>query len=262
MTLEASVLLCLTPHRSLHPPYHFFPQSITFEMRILTVLHLVPLLLSLVGIATCRLALPNIFRQTPKRASSLIPPSTYDNAQAPIMPVIPSNDPDATNPDTITHTPTLLDTLPLTRRINIFSSLLRDHPDLPSILSPPSNHKKDQQPANFTILAPLNSALQSLTHKPWEDSSDYATFGERAYDGQGGQERAKGNLKKFVEAHVLPKSPWAQGEKVQTLAGKEVWWEEKSEKKRFIMPDEVEVDDVVSRAANGEVWVLKGALKF
>jgi Fasciclin domain len=178
------------------------------------------------------------------------------------MPVIPSNDQDATNPDTSTHTPTLLDTLPLTRRINIFSSLLRDHPDLPSILSPPSNHKKDQQPANFTILAPLNSALQSLPHKPWEDSSDYATFGERAYDGQGGQDRAKGNLKKFVEAHVLPKSPWAQGEKVQTLAGKEVWWEEKSEKRRFIMPDEVEVDEVVSQAANGEIWVLKGALKL
>lgn len=45
------------------------------------------------------------------------------------------------------------------------------------------------------------------------------------------------------------------------MAGKEVWWEEKAGKKRFIMPDEVEVDDVVSQAENGEIWVLKGVLK-
>jgi hypothetical protein len=229
-------------------------------MQIIIPLRLLLPLLSLAGLSTCQLALPNIFRKAPT-PSSLIPPSAYDNVQAPIMPVIPSNDQDTKTPDTSTHAPTLLDTLPLTRRINIFSSLLRDHPDLPTILSPSPNNKNDK-PANFTILAPLNSALQALPHKPWEDSNDYATFGERAYDGEGGQDRAKGNLKKFVEGHVLPESPWGMGEKIQTLAGKEVWWEEKGDKKKLIMPDEVEVDEVVSQAGNGEIWVLKGVLKL
>ena len=88
-------------------------------------------------------------------------------------------------------------------------------------------------------------------------------LGERAYDGEGGQERAKGNLKRFVEGHVVPKSPWGKGEKVRTLAEKELWWEEQGEeKKRVVMPDEVEVEGVVSQVGNGEIWVLKGVLSF
>jgi len=34
-------------------------------------------------------------------------------------------------------------------------------------------------------------------------------------------------LRRFVEAHVVPVSPWKEGEKVKTLAGGEVWWESK-----------------------------------
>lgn len=89
-------------------------------------------------------------------------------------------------------------------------------------------------------------------------------MGERAYDGEGGQERAKRNLKRFVERHVLPESPWKGGDKVKTLLGTEVWWEEREDgdakKRRVIMPSGVEVDDVVSEAGNGEIWVLKGVL--
>ncbi len=191
----------------------------------------------------------------------------YD-VQAPIMPVIPSNDNSGSDNTQNPHKPTLYDTLPLTRRINIFSSLLREHPNLPNLLSSPNNddHNGQKQPTNFTILAPLNSALQSLEHKPWEDGDDYATFGEQAYDGQGGEERAKGNLKAFIERHVVSKSPWGMGEKVKNLVGKEVWWEEKEKedgegKNRVVMPQGVEVDEVVSKAGNGDIWVLKGVLR-
>lgn len=89
-------------------------------------------------------------------------------------------------------------------------------------------------------------------------------MGERAYDGEDGQERARGNLRRFVEGHVVPKSPWGVGGKVKTVGGRDVWWEEKKEEgteKRIIMPENVEVDEVISQAGNGEVWVLKGVLK-
>lgn len=71
------------------------------------------------------------------------------------------------------------------------------------------------------------------------------------------------------------------GDRVHTLAGggeegeeggKKIWWEEREEeeggegetkqkvKVRVIMPDGVEVEGVEARAANGEVWLLKGVL--
>lgn len=179
------------------------------------------------------------------------------------MPVLPTES-ESDQPSSSNFTPTLYDTLSLTRRINIFSTLLRDHPDLPTLLSSQPNPKN----TNFTVLAPLNSALQSLSQKPWEDVDEYAALGDRAYDGESGRDRAKGNLKRFVEGHVVPVSPWRVEEKVMTLRGgsQELWWEEKEaddgreEKKRVIMPGEIEVEEVVSRVGNGEIWVLKGVL--
>ena len=46
-----------------------------------------------------------------------------------------------------------------------------------------------------------------------------------AYKGEDGEERARNNVKKFVEAHVVPASPWKEGDKLKTLAGGETWWE-------------------------------------
>lgn len=43
--------------------------------------------------------------------------------------------------------------------------------------------------------------------------------------GGDGEGRAQGNLRRFVEAHVVPVSPWKEGEKVATVGGGEVWWE-------------------------------------
>lgn len=66
-----------------------------------------------------------------------------------------------------------------------------------------------------------------LPRKPWEDPEDYDKLGADAYEGPEGEGRAQNNLRRFVEAHVVPVSPWKEGEKVKTLAGGEVWWEGK-----------------------------------
>ena len=86
---------------------------------------------------------------------------------------------------------------------------------------------------NLTVLAPQDSAIKRLSHKPWEDPADYDKFGtEAAYAGQEGVDRAQENLKRFVEAHVVAASPWKEGEKVRRVSGEggEVWWENKDGK--------------------------------
>ena len=82
-----------------------------------------------------------------------------------------------------------------------------------------------------TVLAPLNSALQKLPRKPWEDPEDYNAFGTEAYEGSKGEDRATRNLRRFVEAHILPVGSWEEGKKVQSLRGETLWWENKDGKK-------------------------------
>ena len=82
-----------------------------------------------------------------------------------------------------------------------------------------------------TVLAPLNSALKDLPRKPWEDPKDYNAMGVEAYKGDEGEDRATRNLRRFVEAHIVPVSPWKEGEKIQSLHGETVWWEMKEGKK-------------------------------
>jgi hypothetical protein len=118
---------------------------------------------------------------------------------------------------------TISDVLSRERNINIFAGFTRDIESVSRRLEAGSH--------NTTLLAPLNSAITKLPRKPWEDPQDYAALGQNAYDGQSGEDRAHGNLRRFVEAHVVPESPWAEGHKVQTLGGDTVWWEEKDGKK-------------------------------
>ncbi|KAK5710748.1 hypothetical protein LTR17_018729 [Elasticomyces elasticus] len=139
------------------------------------------------------------------------------------------------------------------RQINIFAGFTRDIATVATRL--------DASVLNTTVLAPINSAISALPRKPWEDPKDYAELGASAYEGQGGSDRANTNLRRFTEAHVVTASPWKEGEKVKTLAGTELWWENKGGK-AVIQPGEVEVERVVSRVANGEVWMLKGALNY
>ncbi|MCJ1417107.1 hypothetical protein MMC32_003446 [Xylographa parallela] len=139
------------------------------------------------------------------------------------------------------------------RIINIFAGFTRDIETI--------TRRLDDNAQNTTVLAPLNSALQKLPRKPWEDPRDYGALGESAYEGPGGEDRAQQNLRRFVEAHVVPMSPWKEGDKVETLAGNKVWWEGK-EGKRIIQPGDIEVSSVASRVSNGEVWIIKGVVNY
>lgn len=105
------------------------------------------------------------------------------------------------------------------RVINIFASFTRDIDSISKRLT-----ANDQ---NTTVLAPLNSELQKLPRKPWEDPEDYNELGAKAYEGQSGEDRAQRNLRRFVEAHVVPVSPWKEGEKIDSIGGGNLWWEDK-----------------------------------
>lgn len=131
------------------------------------------------------------------------------------------------------------------RSLTTFSSLTRLHSSTESLLADLGE--------NTTVLAPLNSAIEALPRKPWEDPHDYETRGAKAYDGGDGQDRARENLRRFVEAHLVTRSPWNEGEKASTVGGGELWWRKNMEGKMVIEPDGVEVDKVASQVANGEV---------
>lgn len=150
----------------------------------------------------------------------------------------------------------IADVIGTDKHINIFAGLTRDVYSVTSRLSDTN--------LNTTVLCPLNSAITGLPRKPWEDAEQYAEFGTNAYEGQQGSERAEENLKRFVEGHVVLNAPWKEGEKRQTMMGKgqEIWWEEGKDGVRKIMPGNVEVDSVTKRAANGEVWALKGVVDY
>ncbi|KAJ6103405.1 hypothetical protein N7486_005832 [Penicillium sp. IBT 16267x] len=157
-----------------------------------------------------------------------------------------------TGPDA--DAPMVSDVLPKTKGINIFAQLTRDFDPIASRLNDASG--------NITVLAPRNSAVQALPRKPWEDPEDYAKFGDvNAYEGQDGQERAKRNLERFVEAHLIPVSPWNEGEEVETLRGEKLKWTRDGDK-IFIQPGNVEVDSIAEKVANGEVWVLNSVINY
>lgn len=115
------------------------------------------------------------------------------------------------------------DILAKTRQVNVFAKLTRD-------IEPISTRLNDKS-KNTTVLAPLNSAIQSLPRKPWEDPEDYERFGSvDAYKGQEGEDRARQNLRRFVEAHLVPVSPWKEGEEVETISGGKVTWTKDGDK--------------------------------
>ena len=119
-------------------------------------------------------------------------------------------------------------------------------------MDPATEERLSDLGTNTTVLAPLNSAVDALPRKPWEQPGDYAALGADAYEGDKGQDRARTNMRKFVEAHLVPESPWGENDKVKAVGGKEVWWVEK-DGKRVVMPDEIEVEHVVGQVGNGEL---------
>ena len=141
-----------------------------------------------------------------------------DQNPSPAMPP-PSDSPSTSAPgdgDSII----LSDVLGNDRSINIFAGFTRDFATI--------SQRFEDSSLNTTILAPVNSAIMALPRKPWEDPEDYDQLGADAYEGDQGEQRAQKNLRRFVENHVVPASPWKEGEKTKTLAGGEVWWEAKN----------------------------------
>ena len=173
-----------------------------------------------VSTAACQLVvLPNLFRT----GNSPVKPAT-NKAQSPIMNIPniffpPSNDKDKDPSSGGSSDLSIADVIGKERVINIFAGFTRDIDGISKRLT-----ANDQ---NTTVLAPLNSELQKLPRKPWEDPEDYNELGASAYQGQSGEDRAQRNLRRFVEAHVVPISPWKEGEKVESVGGGKVWWEER-----------------------------------
>ncbi len=147
-------------------------------------------------------------------------------AQVPIMNspgiALPNQGGDAPESEPSGNT-VISDVLGRAKSINIFAGLTRN---VDNVLDRLGNNSQ-----NTTVLAPLNAEISKLPRKPWEDPEDYATFGSNAYDGTAGEIRAHKNLRRFVESHVVPQSPWQEGSKATAMGGNEVWFESKDGKK-------------------------------
>ena len=119
----------------------------------------------------------------------------------------------------MTRRVTLSDLLGSVSRIQIFSGFARDVDSV--------SERFEDAKQNATVLAPENAVVTKMPHKPWEDADDYGTFGADAYAGDEGKNRAETNLRRFVEAHIIPQSPWVEGKKTETLSGSKIWYERK-----------------------------------
>lgn len=115
---------------------------------------------------------------------------------------------------------TISDVIGRNEDIAIFSGFTRDVATV--------SERFESSSQNVTVLAPQDSAIKALPRKPWESPTDYSTFGASAYEGQSGIDRAQQNLQRFVEQHIVGKSPWKEGEKVETLGGDSVWFESRN----------------------------------
>ncbi|KAL8304768.1 hypothetical protein RB598_008853 [Gaeumannomyces tritici] len=138
------------------------------------------------------------------------------------------------------------------KRVNGFGSLVRN-------VESTSRRANDPRQASV-VLSPLNSALEALPQKPWEDAADYSEFGSNAYEGAGGRDRAQGNIQRFVERHIVPVAAqdWAKEQKIKSIGQDTlIWWEENADGKRTIQPDGIRVKEVISTATNGEIESLE-----
>lgn len=141
------------------------------------------------------------------------------------------------------------------KRVNAFASLVRNVE---------STSRRANDPRQISVvLSPLNSALEALPQKPWEDAADYSEFGSNAYEGAGGRDRAQSNIQRFVERHIVPVAAqdWTEGHKIKPIGQDTlVWWEESADGKRTVQPDGIQVREIISTATNGEIWLLEGVL--
>ena len=207
--------------------------------------------------ATAFLVIPDTFRDLPAPFAALVEPNPMNHQNPLSGPGLvqppsassPGDDQDTSSGGGADSSLTISDILPKTRQINIFASLTRDVSAISGRLESGND--------NSTLLAPLNSAMQALPRKPWEDRPDDKSGVSAASH----EDKAAKNLQRFVEEHVVPKSPWEEGEKVNTLGGQKLWWESKDGKK-VVMPHGLVVDGVLGRVGNGEIWAVKGVVNY
>ena len=159
---------------------------------------------------------------SPRPLSAILKSFQFPSLQSPIS--LPNPFANMPSDESVSTGVIISDVIGKTQSIAIFSGLTRD--------IDPVSDRLDDGSKNATVLAPDNGVMRGLKRKPWEDPEDYNTFGEAAYHGQDGEDRAHKNLRRFVESHIITESPWDEGKKVNTLAGNEVWWEMKDGKKK------------------------------
>ncbi|KAK1757353.1 hypothetical protein QBC47DRAFT_375757 [Echria macrotheca] len=148
----------------------------------------------------------------------------------------------------------LSDVMGRDRSINLFAGFVRDIES--------ASRRLDDASQNTTVLAPLNSAIEALPRKPWEDPRDYGALGPNAYEGGDGSERAHRNLRRFVEAHMVPLNPWPEGKNAKAIGDDQtIWWEMK-DGVRVIQPAGIQVVSIASTVSNGQVWILKGVRNY
>lgn len=159
---------------------------------------------------------PRFFRQKP-----IIEP--VDPAPGPAMPPPPPSDPPSSSGPGQGgggEGVRLSDVMGRDRSINVFAGFTRDIES--------ASRRLDDQGRNTTVLAPLNSAVERLPRKPWEDPRDYQQLGADAYEGDDGRDKAQRNIQRFVEAHMVGVSPWPEKTKAKTIGDdRDVWWETK-----------------------------------
>jgi hypothetical protein len=187
---------------------------------------------------------------------------SHDSNQIPIKmdpagpgPVIPLSEPAPERPSSGSGGDVMLsDVMGRDRSINLFAGFVRDIES--------ASNRLDDHSRNTTVLAPLNSAIEKLPRKPWEDPRDYGALGPNAYEGEDGQDRAHRNLRHFVEAHMVPVSPWPEGKNAKAIGDDQtIWWEEKNGVK-LIQPAGIEVINIVSTVSNGQVWIIKDVRNY
>ncbi|KAK0657375.1 hypothetical protein B0T16DRAFT_452845 [Cercophora newfieldiana] len=170
-------------------------------------------------------------------------------------PAIPPSKPAPEHPSSGSGGDVMLsDVMGRDRSINLFAGFVRDIES--------ASNRLDDSSKNTTVLAPRNSAIEKLPRKPWEDPRDYGALGPNAYEGEDGQDRAHRNLQRFVEAHMVPLSPWPEGKNAKALGDDQtIWWEEKNGVK-VIQPAGIEVMSIASTVSNGQVWIIKDVRNY
>lgn len=209
--------------------------------------------LNLSAVVSSQLVLP-LIRGHPKTPHL----RSHDGGQLPLTgpgPAMPPSNPAPEHPSSGTGGEVMLsDVMGKERSINLFAGFVRDIES--------ASRRLDDSSKNTTVLAPLNSAIERLPRKPWENPLDYGALGPNAYEGEDGQDRANQNLRRFVEEHMVPMSPWPEGKNAKAIGDDQIfWWEEKNGIK-VIQPAGIEVISIASTVANGEVWIIKDVRNY